>query len=294
MKLRLVFSEALRSTTANASTTVAAVMTVLIGMFLLGVVIALGTWMMSWSDQTRKQLLVKAYLCTPITCPQGATEKQTNAVGAYLRGMPEVKSFDFVSKADALAIMRKREPELVDNLASNPLPAAFEITPERPQHVLTIATRLEQAKLSGLEKVNNSEKTAKQVLSVTYVIGVIFVLAVILLVIASTILIANTIRLSIFARRREIEVMKLVGATNWFVRGPFMLEGLLCGVAGSVIAVLLLLLGRQFALPSLLEKLDESGVGAIAFFWNALILIGVGLVLGAAGSGVTLRRFLRV
>jgi len=298
VKLRLVFSEALRSTTANASTTVAAVMTVLIGMFLLGVVIALGTWMMSWSDQTRKQLLVKAYLCTPITCKQEATSKQVNAVGSYLQRLPGVKSSEYVSKQKALEIMRKREPELVDNLASNPLPAAFEITPERAEDVLTIATRLEQAKLQGalpgLEKVNNSEKTAKQVLSVTYVIGVIFVLAVILLLIASTILIANTIRLSIFARRREIEVMKLVGATNWFVRGPFMLEGLLCGVAGSVIAVLLLLLGREFALPSLLEKLDESGVGAIAFLWNALILIAVGLVLGAAGSGLTLRRFLRV
>jgi cell division transport system permease protein len=85
-----------------------------------------------------------------------------------------------------------------------------------------------------------------------------------------------------------------VGATNWFVRGPFMIEGLLCGFAGALVAVLLLVLGKELALPSILNQLDDSGVGAIGFYWNALILISVGLLLGAAGSGLTLRRFLRV
>ena len=72
------------------------------------------------------------------------------------------------------------------------------------------------------------------------------------------ILIANTIRLSIFSRRREIEVMKLVGATNWFVRGPFMLEGLLCGLVGSIAAVVLLLLGKEVALPAILGHIDTT------------------------------------
>jgi cell division transport system permease protein len=88
--------------------------------------------------------------------------------------------------------------------------------------------------------------------------------------------------------------MKLVGATNWFVRGPFMIEGLLCGLAGSAVAVLLLVLGKELALPTILGRIDDSGVGAIGFFWNALILLAVGLLLGALGSGLTLRRFLRV
>ena len=110
---------------------------------------------------------------------------------------------------------------------------------------------------------------------------------------ASTLLIANTIRLSIFARRREIEVMKLVGATNWFVRGPFMVEGMICGLAGSIAAVILLIAGKAIVLPSI-------GIGhskdahAMAFELNALILIGIGLALGLSGTGLTLRRFLRV
>ncbi|MBA3333809.1 MAG: FtsX-like permease family protein, partial [Actinobacteria bacterium] len=112
---------------------------------------------------------------------------------------------------------------------------------------------------------------------------------------ASTILIANTIRLSIFARRREIEVMKLVGATNWFVRGPFMLEGVLTGLAGSVAAVALLFVGREIAVPQILGHIqDDPDVRALAFTWTAALLIAIGLGIGAIGSGLTLRRFLRV
>ena len=88
--------------------------------------------------------------------------------------------------------------------------------------------------------------------------------------------------------------MKLVGATNWFVRGPFMLEGLICGAGGSLLAVILLLLGKELVMPTILAHQRGSDVQAISFSLNALILIGVGLLLGAAGSGLTLRRFLKV
>jgi cell division transport system permease protein len=149
----------------------------------------------------------------------------------------------------------------------------------------------------GIDKVDFGKKTTHRVLKLAHVIEIFFIIAVVLLLLASTLLIANTIRLSIFSRRREIEVMKLVGATNWFVRGPFMLEGLLCGIAGAVGAVVLLVLGKEIALPSLLHTgpLNAgSDVNALAFELNALILLATGLLLGAAGSGLTIRRFLRV
>jgi cell division transport system permease protein len=135
------------------------------------------------------------------------------------------------------------------------------------------------------------------VLRLAHVIEAFFIIAVVLLLAASTLLIANTIRLSIFARRREIEVMKLVGATNWFVRGPFMLEGVLCGVAGAIGAVVLLILGKEIALPSLLHTGPLNAgtdVRALGFELNALILVATGLLLGAAGSGLTIRRFLQI
>ena len=292
----MVFSEALNSIKANASTTVAATMTVLIGMFLLGLFIALGTWVLSWSDQAEKKLLVKVFFCTPLTCGAEATPKQIEAVRVRLLSMAEVdaRKVNFVSKDQAIARMEKSNPELVQNLSTNPLPHAFEVTPRRAEDVSVIAERIERAQLPGVEKVSYAKEVADRILRVASVISAIFLIAVIVLVAASTLLIANTIRLSIFARRREIEVMKLVGATNWFVRGPFMIEGLLCGLAGSLVAILLLVLGKELALPAILVRIDDSGVGAIGFFWNALILLGVGLALGALGSGLTLRRFLRV
>ena len=290
----MLVSEAVRSITANLSTTIAATMTVLIGMFLLGLLIALGTWVLAWSDQAKSRLLVKVYFCTPITCTQGkeATEQQITTVRTRLLAMPEVRSVEFVSKEQALEIMKKQTPELADSLSTNPLPASLEVTPRRGEDVSTIAQRVERANFAGVEKINYGKKVAERILSVATVISSIFLVAVIVLVSASTLLIANTIRLSIFARRREIEVMKLVGASNWFVRGPFMIEGLICGLVGSAAAVLLLFLAKEVAVGRI--DLNEDGVGAIAFAWNAAILLGVGLLLGALGSGLTLRRFLRI
>jgi len=118
-------------------------------------------------------------------------------------------------------------------------------------------------------------------------------IAFIVLLVSSTLLVANTIRLSIYARRREIEVMKLVGATNWFVRGPFMIEGLLCGLAGAVAAVILLALGRTLFMP-LIHLTSASNIHAWPFGVHVLIVLGAGLALGAAGSGLTIRRFLQV
>jgi cell division transport system permease protein len=288
MRARLLVTEAFRSITANASTAIAATMTVLIGMFLLGLLVALGTWVVSWSDHVKSELLVKVYF-TP-----ERSDKQLEAVRAKLLSDPRVKEVNFVSSTEALQRMEDKYPELTQNLSSNPLPDSFEVHPNRAEDTRVIAETL-QPLPAGVDKVNYGEKTANRILRVARVIEVVFLVAVLVLLAASTLLIANTIRLSIFARRREIEVMKLVGATNWFVRGPFMLEGLLTGLFGAFAAVVLLLLGKELALPAILGRIDAgSDVRAIAFFWNALILLVVGLLVGAAGSGLTLRKFLRI
>jgi cell division transport system permease protein len=294
MRLRMIGSEALRSITANLSTTIAATVTVLIGMFLVGLLIAFGTWARSWSDHTKDKLVVKTFFCTESTCTKAATAKQVEAVRVKLESNPQVKSVAFVSKEEALQRMKKQNPDLVKDLAYNPLPDAFEVQPVKGEYTKEIAQTLDPAP-PGLEKVTYGEKTANRILKVARVIEVLFLLAVTILLAASALLIANTIRLSIFSRRREIEVMKLVGATNWFVRGPFMLEGLIVGLIGSLCAVFLLLLGKEIALPQILGHIDDGDdVQAIAFGLNAAIVIAIGLLLGAAGSGLTIRRFLRV
>jgi cell division transport system permease protein len=295
-RLRLVVAEALRSISANFSTTVAATLTVLIAMFLVGLLVGFFTYARSWSDQKKGELLVKVFFCTDLTCPKEgrASGAQINAVRAKLEASPLVREVRFVGKDDALDRMRKRHPELdLGLLPSNPLPDAEEVIPVRGEYVDEIARSLENPHPPGVETIDYGQKTAEKILEVARLIEFIFLAAIVILLVAATVLIANTIRLSIFARRREIEVMKLVGASNWFVRGPFMLEGLICGLIGSVCAIVLLVAGREFALPAIRWP-DDPGVNALAFPVTALIVVGIGLLLGAAGSALTIRRFLRV
>ncbi len=289
---RLLFSEAWASIRMNLSTTFAATMTVLIGMCLLGLFIALGTWVLSWSAHVQRELQVHVYF------QSNATPEQEAAVQQKLQKDPRVKQVIFVSKAQAQERMKKLYPQLYKvKLLENPLPDSYTVVPLKPPDTPQLGKDVQTAGWSGVDAVKWGSETAQRVITIAKVISLVFLIAVILLVVASTLLIANTIRLSIFARRREIEVMKLVGATNWFIRGPFMLEGFLCGLVGSVLAVILLVLGKTIALPSILPHIgggNGSDVHSLSFTLNALALLGTGLLLGALGSGLTLRRFLQV
>ena len=290
-RFKLLMSEALRSIGANKSTTLAAAVTVLVGMFLLGVFIGLGTWLVSWSEAKKDELAVHVFI------KDEATDKDQNQVRILLESHPRVKpgGVTFITKEEALAKMRKRAPELTANLSSNPLPASFDVVPKTGEDTEGIALDVQSAKLAAVEEVTWGKEVSKRILQLARGIQIVFLIAIIILLVASTIDIANTIRLSIFARRREVEVMKLVGATNWFVRGPFMLEGLLTGLVGSLAAILLLFVGREIAVPSILPNDRTSAeVQALPFMWTSLILLAVGLGIGAVGSGLTLRRFLRV
>lgn len=297
-KFRILLAEALRSIGANVSTTVASALSVLIGMFLIGVFIGLGTWLVSWSDDKKRELAVHVFLCDgPPECAAPVTQKQINQVRVFLQSDDRVKEggISFITKEQALAIQRKRTPELTENLVRNPLPPSFDIVPKRGEDTEAIALAIRNAELPGVHVVRYGQEVSKRILQVARVIQIVSLVAVIVLLAASTILIANTIRLSIFARRREIEVMKLVGATNWFVRGPFMVEGLLCGLMGAFAAVVLLLLGKELALPAILGHIDTTNdVQALGFTFTALILLVVGLVVGAVGSTFTLHRYLKV
>jgi cell division transport system permease protein len=307
-RLRLVATEALRSLGANLSTTFAATTTVLIGMFMLGLVIGLGSWALSLSDHYKKQLLVNVYFCTQLRCGHDAKTANINTVTEQLQKMPQVKSVQFVSKQQALEQERRKHAAMVDTLPYNPFPNALKVYPNSAEQIDTISRQLAASNPKDVESIcppppgskaartatgESCSRISHRVLSVARYLWIVVLIAFIVLLVSSTLLVANTIRLSIFARRREIEVMKLVGATNWFVRGPFMIEGLLCGLGGAVAAIVLLLLGRTLFMP-LIHLTSASDIHAWPFGLHVLIVLGAGLALGAAGSGLTIRRFLQV
>ena len=307
-RFRVVVSEAIRSLGANLSTTFAATTTVLIGMFMLGLVVGLGSWALSLSDHYKKQLLVNVYFCTDLRCGSEASNGDIDATRTALQQMPQVKTIQFISKNQALAQERKKHPAMVNSLPYNPFPNAFKVYPKQAEQIDTIAKQLGGANLKGIESIcppapgskaassaqgESCSRISHRVLSVARYLWIVVLIAFIVLLISSTLLVANTIRLSIFARRREIEVMKLVGATNWFVRGPFMIEGLLEGLGGAVLAVILLVLGRAVFMPQI-HLTNASDIHAWPFGLHILIVLATGLALGALGSGLTIRRFLQV
>jgi cell division transport system permease protein len=294
-RFKLLLSEAVRSLGANVSTTAAATMTVLIGMFLLGFLIGLSTWAFSLSNHYKHELVVKVFF------DRGVAQKDVDAVRSKLSPAtnPLVKSVQYVSAEEGLKKMREKNPELFkgSTLPYNPLGPALTVQPKRGEDTVAIANSLTANGDSppGVHDVNYGKKTAHKLLTAAKVIDVFFILAVIVLLVSSTLLIGNTIRLAIFSRRREIEVMKLVGATNWFIRGPFMLEGLITGLAGSLAAIVLLVLGKELALPRIMPHvIRASDIHAWPFELTAVIILVTGLLLGAAGSGLTIRRFLQV
>jgi cell division transport system permease protein len=306
-RLKVISAEAVRSLGANLSTTFAATTTVLIAMFMLGLVVGLGSWAISLSDHYKKQLLVKVYFCTPLRCNHDATTKEMNDVHNQLIALKQVKSVRFISKQQAYNIMLKKRPDLVKPAPGNPFPNSYDVIPQKGEDIDAITKQLNPLP-AGVQQVcppppgtkgaktslgESCTRITHRVLSVARYLWIVVLIAFFVLMVSSTLLVANTIRLSIFARRREIEVMKLVGATNWFVRGPFMIEGLLAGLAGAVAAIILLVLGRTLFMP-LIHLTSESDVHAWPFGLHVLIVLGAGLLLGAAGSGLTIRRFLQV
>jgi cell division transport system permease protein len=286
--------EAVRALRNNLATTVAATVTVLIVLYFLGVFVLFGTYLYAKVDKERSGVRVTVYL------DKRASDQQVAAIGARLRQNPDVKpsAVEFVSKAEAWQRLKERVPKTVwESVLTNPLPASWEASLAHPDNARSVANSVRN--MPGAEKgpngVKYGGKDADRLLRNAAVVELVIGGLILILAISAIALIANTIRLSIFARRREVEVMKLVGASNWFVRLPFVLEGMLCGLGGAVLSILLLgisLVLLKDHLPA--ASLNEDGAHAIAFWLLAPLLLLAGTLLGAIGSGVTMRRFLRV
>jgi cell division transport system permease protein len=289
MNSRFLLSESWRSMRVNASTSLAAIVTVVIGTVLVGLLLALGSWILSWSNHLERELVVDIYF------DASASPTQWNATAEFVQAHSAVKSVKFVSKKAALAYEKRAYPTLVKNVLGNPLPNKLLVTPVHAKDTAVIAHAVTSARLPGVRNVSYGAATAERILTVAKTIEIVFLVAVLVILGAAVLLIGNTIRLSIYSRRKEIEVMKLVGASDWFIRGPFILEGVFCGLVGALAAVVLLFLGKVLLLPTIAGgALASPDVHALPFALNVAAILGIGLTVGASGSGLTMRRFLRV
>ncbi|MBO9531555.1 MAG: permease-like cell division protein FtsX [Solirubrobacteraceae bacterium] len=296
MNFSFFMREVWRSLSRNAVPSFAAMASVLVTMLVLGAFIPVMQMANAAADQTRDKVFVSVFL------KNDATKTDVARVGKTLEGAPNVKSVQFISKGQALKEQKKVDPEAFKVLGdSNPLPDAFRITPKDPDEIPAIMAALAPTNSAGaqapidpkIDEVKNARETPK-LLGVMNAIRLGTGLLAFLLIGSSILLVGNTIRLSLFARRREVEVMKLVGATDWFIRWPFVLEGLIVGLLGGVMAILVLLVAKTALLGPLETVPVVNGLSTLSFALLAGVLMIASVAVSALGSGLSLRRFLKV
>ena len=296
MRWGFFIREALRGLRRSSAPALAALLTVLLTALVLGVFIPIVQATTGTANEVRARVVVDVYV------DPAATAEETSELRTALQGTEGVKAVEFISKAEALARAQAKNPrafrEGAELLGANPLPASYRVTPDDPDEIRALAGRLEpggRPELAAVDEVRDREEETDKILSATGLVKALTAGMAVLLVFASIALIANTIRLSIFARRREVEVMKLVGATNWFIRWPFVIEGVIVGFAGGVLAVGLLTVAKETFIDPLSERFELlAAPETIDFPLLVAVLMAACVIVSALGSGITLRRFLRV
>ena len=292
-RMAFYFSEALRSLSTNKATSFAAVIAMFVALMIVGITAAGFSWARTKGSQIQQDAgIVKVFLS------EAVTDQEVNNLKIDLERNSLVESVEFVSKDDALDRAKdlfKDTPGVMENLPGNPFPASLDAKLKDPTQMSAVAKSMEGQ--PGVDDVGTGGEKAEKAINVIQIVTVAMFAIGIGILVAATVLVANTIRLSIYSRRREIEVMKLVGASNGFVRMPFMIEGFLAGVFASVLAMLAVLLSVNVlgnAFGGLVESDGIAGTtGDVPVGVIALGLLGLGIVLGMLGSATSMRKYLK-
>ncbi|HEU4963620.1 MAG TPA: permease-like cell division protein FtsX [Bacilli bacterium] len=294
MKLRTIgrhLREGLFSLKRNGWMTFASLSAVTVTLLLLGVFLLLAFNVQQFSKQIESQVEMNVMVKT------GASRAESLELERQIKALPGVGSVVFVSKEEGFDQMKEKFKGYEDMLAGieeeNPLPDKFIVKAQDPLKTKALSTQIAQFPI--VDKVNFGEETVDQLFTATKFVrnaGAVFVFG---LIFTALFLISNTIKVTIFARRREIEIMRLVGATNWFIRWPFLVEGFLIGVLGAIVPIGVL----GFAYNYLVDKYPSLLVFHLAPFDPLVFmvggtLIGIGALIGMAGSVMSISRFLRI
>ncbi|HEX6420038.1 MAG TPA: permease-like cell division protein FtsX [Acidimicrobiales bacterium] len=298
MKFDYILRETGNNLRRNVTLTIAAVMTVAVSLALFGSVLLIRQGVDNVTVRWRDGIELIAFLRADIT------DEQRAAIEALLEESPEVDGVRYVdreaSHQEAMRLFERNEA-MIAKLEGNPdlVPDSFRVTPATEETDLMASLGQQLAAQPGVLEVTDVSESVKTVAGVSTFMQRGMLVAGVLLLAAALLLILNTIRMAMYARRREIEVMKLVGATNWFIRVPFMLEGIVQGVVGAGIA-----LAAVYGLDRFMQRaaehedyreIMEGFVATSTELWGtAAVVVALGVVIGAAGSGWALSRFLKV
>ena len=294
--------ESLQGFTRNLSTTLGSIITIFLSLLIIGVFLVAAVMVEGLVSSVEDEVTITAYVA------DDADQSDIDRVMDAVRNMSDVQNVTFTTKEQALENFSNSisNAEIIEQLdGQNPLPASIDVELSDPQMVESVASQLEgnstyQRICENPEDVGDSIKygqdTVERLFAVTNYVRYIGIALIVLLVFIALVFINNTIRLAILARRKEIAIMRLVGASNGFIRGPFLMEGAIHALIGSVLAVVIIQLLRMFAIPRLQDSLqflsfDVTGTTYVLIY---VALVGAGLIIGLIGSALAMRRYLKV
>ena len=276
----------------NIWMTLASIFTVVLSLFILGFFSIVILNLNKMADTLESQVQISVYLKDDLSQEE---IDETIETLSKIEGLQDIK---FTTREEAMKNFKERlgdQQFLLDALDdTNPLPNSFSLTVTSPQQVKTIADTA--AALDSVESASYSQDIINHLFNLTHLIRLIGVALIILLTGAAIFIISNTIRLTVFARRKEIAIMKYVGATDWFIRWPFLLEGICLGFIGGGLATIFLYI--------VYNQVTQEIYEAMAFFplipqhpfidYISLAILVAGIIIGALGSTISLKRFLKV
>ncbi|HXB82563.1 MAG TPA: permease-like cell division protein FtsX [Candidatus Acidoferrum sp.] len=288
-KVKFFLGEVLRNFSRNTGMQLTAIGTVAITIVLLGLFLFVRAALADAGNRLLDQIEISAYLRPDATAAQAA------AIGGFLAKDPRIATAQFVPKKQGLAELRARTRGAIDTelLTENPLPDKFRIRVREPEQVDSVAATVRR--LTGVDNVVYGQKIVQRLLALGGVLRRVGIGLILAFVGVASIIISNTIRLTVFARRREIAIMQLVGATNTYIRLPFICEGLLDGLIGALVALALLAGARAALWPRLLEALPWVQLTAMPVDARILAaqLILTGVAIGVLASWISVGRYLR-
>jgi cell division transport system permease protein len=291
LKIDYVIGETISNFRRNFWMATAAILTVAVSLSLVGGALLVRQGVTKATVQWRGGAELSIFL------KPDATQQQIDAVGAELKNLPEVKSFNYIDKPAAYKeaqTLFASQPDTLSSLSVDAMPTSYRVVPTKTEFIESIGNRLKPR--PGVSTVAYAKDAIQTMVTVTRVLQIGLLIVAVVLLASAMLLILNAIRIAIFARRREVSVMKLVGATNWFIRIPFMLEGLLQGLIGALFAFGLVLIGRQ-AMAQVAEShgyrlLSQMVVTVPEAVGTGIFVVLVGIIVGVGGSAAAVHRFL--
>ena len=292
--------ESLTGFTRNLSTALGSIVTIFLSLLIIGTFLVGGSVVERVVSSVESEVSITAYVA------DDASQNDIDSVMSFVRGLEGVQTVSFTTKDQALEkFSQSSGSEIIDTLdGQNPLPASIDVELSDPQLVEQVADSLRgNSTYAGIaddddpsESIKYGQKSVERLFTLTNYVRYIGIALIALLIFIAMVFINNTIRLAILARRKEIAIMRLVGASNGFIRGPFLMEGALHAVIGALLAVGALELLRNLVLPRLQEGIPflSFDIGASTFLLIYVLLAVSGLLIGLIGSAFAMRRYLMV